>query len=390
MKITDLEVLRMRAGTEPNNNWLFVRIHTDSNISGIGEGSLQYKDVALAAEVENFAAYLRGKDPFEIEHIWTSLHRRVTWTGGAVTISAISAIDLALWDIKGKALGVPVYELMGGKVRNRVPLYANGWFARNRPSAHGPQDGGEGERAWYAERAKAVVEQGYRCLKLYPFSGEQVITPERIERGVGLVRAVREAVGPDIEIAVDVRARLNIWSARRVAQLLEPLNIAWLEEPILFDNADAMAAFARSVRVPVATGEQLYTRWEFRALLEQNAVGIIQPDICHAGGLSELRKIATLAETYYVTVAPHNSNGPISTAASLHLDMGIPNCHRQELFVNSLNLYQEVLTQPLLIEDGYGAPPDGPGWGTDIDDAVLANYPPASFTPVESEPYLRF
>ena len=143
MKITDVEVLRMRAGTEPNNNLLFLRIHTDEGISGVGEGSLQYKDVALQAEIENFATYLHGKDPFQIEHIWTSLHRRVTWTGGAVTISAISAIDLALWDIKGKALGVPVYELLGGKVRDSVPLYANGWFSgQERPAVHGPQGGG--------------------------------------------------------------------------------------------------------------------------------------------------------------------------------------------------------------------------------------------------------
>jgi galactonate dehydratase len=384
MKITDLQVLRMQAHTEPHNNWLFVRIHTDSGISGVGEGSLQYKDAALAAELESFGTYLRGKDPFQIQHIWTSLHRRVTWTGGAVTLSAISAIDLALWDIKGKALGVPVYELIGGRVRDRVPLYANGWFGG------APQRGDDGEAAWYAERARAVVAQGYRCLKVYPFGGAQVITPQRIARGVGIVRAIREAVGPGVEIAVDVRGRLNAWSACRVAQQLEPLDIAWLEEPILFDSADAIAEFARSVRVPVATGEQLYTRWEFRALLERNAVGIIQPDICHAGGLSEMHRIAAMAETYYVALAPHNSNGPISTMASLHLDMSIPNCHMQELFLNSLDLYQEVLTDPLVIADGYGAPPDGPGWGTDLDDVALRKHPPSPFTPVESEPYVEF
>ena len=201
---------------------------------------------------------------------------------------------------------------------------------------------------------------------------------------------MRDAVGPNVDVAVDARRRLNLWSARRAARQLEQLDIAWLEEPVLFDNADAMAAFARSVRVPVSTGEELYTRWEFRELLEQNAVDIIQPDICHAGGLSELRKIAAIAETYYVTLAPHNSNGPISTVASLHLDMSIPNCHMQELFLNSLDLYQEVLTNPLVIADGHGTPPDGPGWGTDLDDAVLAQYPPSSFTPIESEPYVEF
>ncbi len=388
MKITDIEVIRMQAHAEPRNNWLFVRIHTDSGITGIGEGSLQYKDAALVAEVENFGTYLRGKDPFQIEHIWTSLHRRVTWTGGAVTISAISAIDLALWDIKGKALGVPVYELIGGKVRDQVPLYANGWLSLDRPSAHGPLDA---EASWFADCARDVVERGFRCLKLYPFSGSpQVVTPKQMNRAISIVRAVREAVGPDIEIAIDLRSRLNLWSARRAAQQLEQFNIAWLEEPILFDNADAMAEYARSVNVPVATGEQLYTRWEFRPLLEQNAVGILQPDICHAGGLSELKKIAAMAETYYVTLAPHNSNGPISTVASLHLDMSINNCHMQELFLNSLPYYQEVLTNPLIIEDGYGRPPEGPGWGTDLDDAVLAKYPPAEFTPIADEPYLAF
>lgn len=390
MKITEIEVLRMQANAEPSNNWLFVRVHTDAGITGIGEGSLQYKDAALAAEIEAFALWLRGQDPFQIEHIWTSLHRRVTWSGGAVTVSAISAIDLALWDIKGKALGVPVYELVGGKVRDRVPLYANGWFVGNRPSAHGPQGGETGEREWYASRAREVVAQGYTCLKLYPFGGAQVITPERINRGIGLVEAVRDAVGPDIEIAIDVRARLNPWSVARILPRLEPLDIAWLEEPILYDNAGAMAEVARSTRIPVATGEQLYTRWEFRALLEQNGAKIIQPDICHAGGMSELKKIAAMAETYYVTLAPHNSNGPISTIASLHLDMSINNCQRQELFLNSLPYYQEVLTSPILVEDGYGAPPVGPGWGADLRDDVLAKYPPAAYTPIGSEPYLAF
>ena len=378
MEITDLQVLRMGTPTQSGTNWTFVKVETDSGIHGLGEASLQYKDEGLVAELGAFKRFLIGKDPFEIERIWTSLHRRVTWSGGPVTVSAISAVDLALWDIKGKALGVPVYELMGGKSHDRIRMYANGWHR----GGHTPEG--------IAAEATRVVDAGYTCLKFYPFGGEQVATPERIDRGVALVAAVREAVGPEIEIGIDIRARLNIWSARRVAQELEPFKIAWMEEPILYDNPEALAQFAKEVRVPVATGEQLYTRWAFRALLEQNAVGIIQPDICHAGGISELKKIAAMAETYYVTLAPHNSNGPISTIASLHLDLCIHNSLMQEIFVSSIDRYNEVLTQPIEVIDGYCVPPEGPGWGVDLRADVLEKYPPVPFMPVASEPYVKF
>ena len=380
MKITDVKVFRMSASAHMTggNNWIFVRVDTDAGISGWGEGSLQYKDAALTAEIEDFAKFLDGKDPFQIEHIWTSLYRRVTWAGGPVSMSAISAIDLALWDIKGKALGVPVYDLAGGKVRDSIRAYANGWSA-------GVSSPGE-----IASRAKDLVERGWRALKLYPFIGAQVITPERIERGVELCRAVREAVGPSIEIAIDIRGRLDPWSARRVAQRVYDLDLAWMEEPILFDNAAALGAFARSVTVPIAAGEQLFNRWEFEPLLEEHVVGIIQPDICHAGGFSELRKIASAAETHYVSVAPHNSNGPISTVASLHLDLSIPNAFMQEIFVSFRDRYTDVLTNDIVVEDGYAAPPAGPGWGTEIDVDRLALYPPGEFVQVESEPYLEF
>ena len=380
MKITDLTIHRMSAVPHKTSgtNWLFVRIETDSGVHGIGEGSLQYKDAGLAAELNEFRRFIIGKDPFEIENIWTSLYRRVTWAGGPVSMSAISAIDLALWDIKGKALGVPVYDLLGGKYRDGVRLYANGWF-----------EGCETAEQ-HAEEATKIVEAGYRALKFYPFKGPQVITPERLEHGLKLVKAVREAVGPLVDIGIDIRSRLDMWSVARVAQMLEPYNIAWLEEPVMFDNVDAISALAKSLRIPVATGEQLFNRWEFRPLLEQNAVKIIQPDICHAGGISELKKIATAAETYYVSVAPHNSNGPISTVASLHLDTCIPNCFMQEVFVNFLPRYEAVLTNPLVITNGHAAPPEGPGWGTDIDLDALKQFPPNDYVTVESEPYADF
>ena len=226
MKITDVKTFRMSAESHKSdtNNWLFIKIYTDTGIYGVGEGSLQYKDLALIGELEDFSKFLIGKDPFAIEYIWTSLYRRVTWTGGAVTMSAISAIDLALWDLKGKALGVPVYELLGGKVRDAVPVYANGWFE----NAVTPSD--------HAEAAIKTVKSGYPCLKFYPFKGEYVTTPERINTGIELVKAVREAVGPDIQIGIDVRARLDFWSAIQVAEELIPYIVSWIEEPIQFDN----------------------------------------------------------------------------------------------------------------------------------------------------------
>lgn len=381
MKITDVRVLRMAAspGRRGGYNWTFVKIETDSGIYGVGEASLQYRDEGITAEIEAYRKFLIGQDPFRIEFLWTSMYRRVTWAGGPVTTSAISAIDLALWDIKAKALGVPVYELAGGRFHDSIKIYANGW----RSGGRSPEG--------LAEAAKKVVEAGYKALKLYPFAGGyQVSTLEHIQQGEDRTRAVREAVGPDIEIGLDSRARTNIWSARRIAERLGPYNIAWLEEPIMWDNAATLIEFAREVDIPVATGEQLYTRWDFRELLESNSIGIIQPDICHAGGMTELKKIASMAATYYVTLAPHNSNGPISTIASLHLDASIHNSLMQELFLNHLPLYNEVLTHPIEIKDGYWTPSDRPGWGTDINEDVIAKYPPSEYTVIDSEPYRRF
>ncbi len=395
MKITDVQVFRMATPVHKTagTNWLFVRIDTDFGISGWGEGSLQYKDAALEAEILDFGKFLNGKDPRRIDWIWTSLYRRVTWAGGPVSMSAIAAIDLALWDIKAKSLDIPVWELAGGKHRDNVRVYANGWFEDCvEPNPDIDQEAAPFRQSaeQYASAALELKNAGWTALKFYPFGGPQVITPERIRHGIDVVRAVRDAIGPNMEIGIDIRARIDPWSASRVAKELEPFNIAWMEEPILYDNVEAMAEFARSVNVPVSTGEQLYNRWEFRPLLATNTVRMIQPDICHCGGFTEIRKIADLAETHYVPVAPHNSNGPLSTLASLHLDMSIPNSFMQEIFVSFFERYQDVLTNPIDITNGVATVPDGPGWGADIDLDALAKYPPTDFTQVEDEPYLAF
>ena len=379
-RIEAVETFRMGAPGHERSaaNWIFVRITAEDGTYGWGEASTQYKDAAVEAEILDFAKFLRGKDAFQIEHTWTSLHRRVTWTGGPVTMSAISGIDLALCDLKAKSLGVPVYDLFGGKVRDRVPTYANGWFS----GALTPDD--------HHRMAADTVKQGWNALKFYPFGGPQVVTPGRINHGVALLDAVRDAVGPDVEIAVDVRGRLDMWSAQRVAKAIERLNIAWLEEPIMWDNIDALNALSDAVNVPISTGEQLYGRWDFRPLIEASAVRIIQPDICHAGGITELRKIASAAETYHISVAPHNSNGPISTVASLQLDMCTPNIFKQEVFLSFLDRYDAVLTNPIVLGDGFATAPEGAGWGTDLDLGAVSEHPPADFVQVESEPYLAF
>ena len=381
MKITDIKVFKMSAPAwhkSETNNWLFVKIYTDSGIYGVGEGSLQYKDAALEAEILDFGKFLIGKDPFQIEFIWSSLYRRVTWTGGAVTMSAISAIDLALWDIKGKALDVPVYELLGGKVREEIPLYANGWFE----GLITPED--------HSKAVKKITDDGYKCLKFYPFIGKYSIENENLNKGTELVRAVRETVGENIQIGIDIRARLDFGSALKVLNKLIPYEISWVEEPIQFENVEVLGKLANKTNIPISTGEQLYNRWEFQRLFEQKAISIVQPDICHAGGLSELKKISQAAETYYVSVAPHNSNGPISTVASLHLDMSIPNCYKQEIFVSFLEGYKKVLTNNINIENGFATIPDGPGWGTDIDEEALKEFPTSKYISVESEPYKDF
>lgn len=389
MKIKDIKIfktsspLHKTAGT----NWLFVKIITDTDIFGWGEGSLQYKDFALESEILDMKKYLIGKNPLNIENIWVSLFRRVTWSGGAVTMSAISAIDLALWDIKGKAYGVPVYDLVGGKTRDKVKVYANGWFEKINLSSPAARNSSP---ELYAEEATKLIEKGWRALKFYPFGGPQTTSLEQINDGVNLVNSVRNAVGDFVEIGVDIRARLNTWSAMRVEKKLRPYNIAWLEEPILYDNSKPMIEFAKSSEIPISTGEQLYNRWEFRPIIESGVIPILQPDICHAGGFSELRKISFAAETYYSSIAPHNSNGPISTIASIHLGMSIPNIFMQEIFVSFLERYNLLLSDPPNITKGYVTISDKPGWGTDLIEKNILKYPAGDFKQVESEPYQEF
>ncbi|HEY81933.1 MAG TPA: galactonate dehydratase [Dehalococcoidia bacterium] len=370
MKITDLRVLRTQGA---HANWTFVKLYTDSGLTGVGEASLERFDEPVAKALESFKDFLVGKDPFQIEYIWNALYKGTFWHGQLIILTALSAVEQALLDIKGKALGVPIYELLGGKLRDRVRAYANAWAFQRVVTEMTAEDTPES----VAKNALRMVEKGFTAMKWDPFRhGGQVIPKSEEEFAIACVKAVREAVGPSVDLLIECHGRFNMLSAIRMAQKLEPFDPFFYEEPIPPDNIDAMAEVQRAINLPIATGERLYTRWDFRALLEKQAARIIQPDICHCGGIMELKKIAAMAEAYYVSVQPHNSNGPICVLASLHLDASIPNVIFQEFFYPYLELYNEMLTEPIKYENGYLEIPNGPGIGADLNEKFILKRPP--------------
>lgn len=370
MKITDLRVFQTQGG---HANWTFVKLYTDSGLTGVGEASLERNDIVVVKALESLKDFLVGKDPFQIEYIWNALYKQTFKYGQLIILTALSGVEQALFDIKGKALGVPVYELLGGKLRDRVRAYANAWAFQEVVTEMTEKDTPES----LAKNALKMVDKGFTAMKWDPFRhGGQVIPKSEEEFAIACVKAVREAVGPSIDLLIECHGRFNMISAIRMAQKLEPFDPFFYEEPIPPDNIDALAALQAAINLPIATGERLYTRWEFRPLLEKQAARIIQPDICNVGGIWELKKIAAMAEAYYVAVQPHNSNGPVQTVASLHLDASIPNFVFQEFFYPYLDQYNEILTEPIKYQDGYLEIPTGPGLGTDIREEVIRKRPP--------------
>jgi len=357
MKITGIETHYVVAGSRP---WVFVKMLTDEGIHGWGEITLEGKEHAVIAAVGDLARYLVGKDPARIEQLWHEMYRGAFWVGGLVLNSAISGVDHAMWDIKGKTLGAPVYELLGGKCRDRIRAYANGWFRR----------GMSAEAT--AARAAEVAAMGYTAIKWDPFARAGLfIDTETADAAVANVRAVREAVGSKVDLCIEVHGRLSPANAIRIGKRLEEFTPFFYEEPIPPENLDALALVARAVHIPVATGERLFTKWGFRDLFEKQAAAVIQPDICHAGGILELKKIAAMAETYYIGFAPHNPNGPICTAASIQVDACTPNFLIQEFVISDEPLRSQLQQEPLRIVDGYFEIPNRPGLGVEINEEYL-------------------
>ena len=350
----------------PWRDLTFVRVHTDEGLAGVGETRmLGHTQALLGYLTEASRNHIVGSDPFDIE----SLVRRMKYgdygRAGEIVMSGIGCVEMACWDIVGKALEQPVWRLLGGMVNPRIKAYANGWYTVERT----PEE--------FHAAARRVLARGYRALKLDPFgSGRFELEHDERMRAVALVEAVRDAVGPDVEILVEMHGRFAPHEAIRVAGLLEPSRPAWLEEPVPPENLKALAKVARHTPLPIATGERIHDRMEFRELFEHQAADIIQPDIGHIGGILEVRKLAATAETHYVMVAPHNVGGPVLTAANLHLAACTSNFKIQEHF-NDFADEEVKQAAPGLpeVRDGAFDVPTAPGLGVELDVDFVAERP---------------
>jgi galactonate dehydratase len=347
-------------------NLTIVEVLTDEGISGLGEvRMLNHTDALLGYLAEAVPNHVRGADPFDIEDLVHRMTRHDFARAGEIAMSAVATVEIACWDIMGKALGLPVYKLLGGAVRDRVKAYANGWYQVERT----PEE--------FHAAAKRVVDRGYLGLKLDPFgAGMFELDADETARSIALVEAVRDAVGPGTEIFVEMHGRFSASTAIRVAGLLEPFDPAWIEEPVPPENLKALAKVAAHTGIPIATGERMHTRFDYRELFELQAADIIQTDITHSGGLLEAKKLAGTAETHYLLMAPHNVGGPISTAANLHLAATTVNFKVQEHFNDFADQYVKEC-EPGLPEvvDGYFPLPDKPGLGVELDHRALAEHP---------------
>ncbi len=350
MRVTALEPLVVAGG---HTNWVFVHVHTDEGLTGVGEATLEGQSDSVVAALGELEQVAVGKDARRIQHLWQEIYRHSFFRGGPIRMSALSGLEQALWDIKGKAAGQPVYELLGGACRDRVKLYANG-----------PRGESLEELAASAER---ISSDGFRALKFSPIDATAPVAgSSTIRDAAARVEAVREAVGADVEIAIDVHGRLSPAMSIQLARAIEKYDIWFLEEPALPENAKALAQIARATHIPIATGERLFTKWGFREILELGACALVQPDLAHCGGIFEARLIAAMAETHYTGFAPHNPLSAVNTAASAHVAMATPNFVALE-WVFDHPWRDGLLTEPLEISDGYLSAPRRPGLGIQLD-----------------------
>lgn len=360
MKITKFETFHVKP------RWLFLKISTDEGLIGWGEPALEGKNTVVEEAVHVFGKMVIGKDPMNIEHLWQLMYRGSFYRGGAIMSSAISGIEQALWDIKGKALGVPVWQLLGGKCRDRIRMYAH-----ITPNVEDPTV--EQVQEW----AKKRIDDGFKSLKTPMFAPVRHIdTMKTVESYVNKFAAIRETVGKDIDVAIDFHGRISPAMAPILMRELEQLYPMFIEEPVLPENVDAMVNIARSTTIPIATGERLFTTWGFREVIEKQAAQILQPDLSHCGGILQAFKIAAMGANYYCSVAPHNPLGPIALASCLQLDTCIPNFTAQEhpTTPNGHDLGKELFKEAFVIKDGYIDVPMRPGLGFEVNEDAIKEY----------------
>ena len=369
MRITNIRTVVVNAEMR---NWVFVRVDTDDpGLFGWGEATLEWKTRAVAGAVEDLAPLVLGRDPRDIEQAVRAMTKQSFWRLGAIGLSAVSGIELALWDILGKHLGVPVWRLLGGKVRDKVRVYTHLGLGDMRAVYD------TAETAPLVERAREVVERGYRALKavFIPYTHFHAPLPE-VDKVARMMEALRSAVGPDVEVMVDFHGRpASAAAALSYIGALAPGRPMFVEEPVPPGDTEALKIVAAGAGVPLATGERLVDRVDFDVLLRSRAVAIIQPDICHCGGLLEAKKIAAMADAASIGVAPHNPLGPIAGVAALHFAVSTPNHVIQEEMVGAVPWYFEVVRGPIAMVDGFWQVPEAPGLGIEVDEAACARHP---------------
>ncbi|MFN0170403.1 MAG: enolase C-terminal domain-like protein [Bryobacteraceae bacterium] len=365
LKITGLKTFVVHVG---GVNWVFCKVLTNQGLTGLGEGSITSKEATLAQAIMEHERYLVGKDPTEIELLWQALFRYPRWRGGPILNSAISAVEIALWDILGKALDQPIYRLLGGAARRRIRLY---------------KDVGSTVEAF--EQAKS---EGYTAAKsgFITVDNSLVRPAYAVREAARKLQAVRKAVGDDFDIAIDAHGQLTTVMAVDFCTRIEDLRPLFVEEPTQIEDLGELAHLRQKTKVPLATGERSFTKWGFADFCSRHLVDYVQPDVCHAGGILEMKKIGTLAETYRVQMAPHNPQSEVSTLASLHVDATTPACTIQEFNPNRQPWIQDLFYGGAVkVKDGFAELPDRAGLGVDLDESVAAKHP---YKPVSRPEYV--
>ena len=368
MKITGVKTVVVNAEMR---NWVFVKVETDNDgLFGWGEASLEWKTRSVVGAVDDLAPMIVGENPLQIEHLYQKMYRQGFWRLGIIGMSALSGIELALWDIKGKHLGVPVYELLGGLVRDRVRMYTH-------------LGGGEMKAVYETfdvgpliDLTHKVLERGYTAVKVVfvPYSRPLEGIP-KVKQFARTMEKLRLAVGDEVDIMIDFHGRTYTGAAIQYINAVEEYSPYFCEEPVTPENVEALKMVTQSTRVAIAVGERLVTRHQFRPVFEAHACHVIQPDICHCGGLFEAKKIAAMAEAYYMGVAPHNPLGPVANAAALHFALSTPNFLIQEDMLTDVPYRWDVVKSHLKTENGHWLPTEVPGLGIEVDEEEAAKYP---------------